>query len=51
MSSTPELRSKTRDTGLYFAPRPPQLPFALSMNENGQSTALLDGGDGERTTW
>jgi AraC-like DNA-binding protein len=50
MSSAPGLRSRTRDTGVYFAPRPPQLPFALTMDAGGQSTARLDGGGDDRAT-
>jgi AraC-like DNA-binding protein len=50
MSSAPSLRAKVVDPGIYFAPRPPQLPFALGVNEQGVATALLDGGGRDRTT-
>jgi AraC-like DNA-binding protein len=50
MSSAPGLRAKKLDPGIFFAPRPPQLPFALSMNERGEATAHLDGGGSDRTT-
>ena len=50
MSSAPGLRSSTRDTGVFFAPRPPQLPFALDMHEGGDAVARLDGGGDERAT-
>ncbi len=32
MSSAPGLRAKVVDPRIYFAPKPPQLPFALSVN-------------------
>ncbi len=50
MSSAPGLRSRAVDTGFFFAPRPPQLPFAVSVSEEGNTTARLDGGGRERTT-
>ena len=50
MSSAPGLRSSTRDTGVFFAPRPPQLPFSLDMHEGGHATARLEGGGDERAT-
>src|SRR5262245_9469698 len=50
ISSTPGLRAKRVDPGIYFAPRPPQLPFALRVNERGEATALLEGGGAERTS-
>jgi AraC-like DNA-binding protein len=50
MSSAPGLRAQSVDPGIYFAPRPAQLPFALSVNENGTTTANLDGGGRELTT-
>jgi len=39
MSSTPGLRAKVVDPDLYFAKRPPQLPFTLSLTENGMIPA------------
>lgn len=50
MSSAPGLRAERVDPRIYFAPKPPQLPFALSVNQQGETTALLDGGGRERTT-
>jgi len=50
MSSAPGLRAKVVDPRIYFAPKPPQLPFALSVNHQGETTARLDGGGSERTT-
>ncbi|HET6348121.1 MAG TPA: AraC family transcriptional regulator [Candidatus Krumholzibacteria bacterium] len=50
MSSTPGLRAQRVSTALYFAPRPPQLPQALSVNNRGETTALLDGGGRDQTT-
>ena len=50
ISSAPGLRAKKVDPGLFFAPRPPQLPFAINVNGEGPTTALLDGGGGDRTT-
>ncbi len=50
ISSAPGLRAKSVDPGIYFAPRPPQLPYALSVDGDGVTTALLHGGGSERTT-
>jgi AraC-like DNA-binding protein len=50
LSSAPGLRAKSVDPGIYFAPRPPQLPFALSVNDRGEATARLDGGGRRQTT-
>lgn len=59
MSSAPGLRAATADHEIFFAPRPPQLPFALEVGagtrrpaggEAGQATALLDGGGRQQTT-
>jgi AraC-like DNA-binding protein len=49
VSSAPGLRAQSVDTAIFFAPRPPQLPFSLRMTEGG-TTALLDGGGHEETT-
>ena len=49
MSSAPGMRAPRVDKGFYFAPRPPQLPYSLSMQGAQISTARLDGG-GERAT-
>jgi AraC-like DNA-binding protein len=50
ISSAPGLRSKLVDPGMFFAPKPPQLPFAISVDGEGHTTALLDGGGSDRTT-
>jgi AraC-like DNA-binding protein len=62
ISSAPGLRAKVVDPGLFFTPRPPQLsglflsvwvpqlPFSISVDGQGQTTALLDGGGSDRTT-
>lgn len=50
MSSAPGLRAGQVDVGVYFTPRPPQLPFALGVNEQGVTTARLDGGGRDRAT-
>jgi len=50
MSSAPGLRAPFPDTKVFFSPRPPQLPYALSMKEAAITTARLDGGGGDRTT-
>lgn len=49
MSSAPGLRAPV-DTGIYFQPRPEQLPFILDMLPDASDTARLDGGGGERAT-
>jgi AraC-like DNA-binding protein len=50
IASAPGLRARVVDRGIFFAPKPPQLPFALSVNEEGTATALLDGGGPDQTT-
>ncbi len=50
ISSAPGMRAKVVDPGVFFAPKPPQLPFAISVDGQGQTTALLDGGGSDRTT-
>src|SRR5262249_22984367 len=45
MSSAPGLRAKSVDPAVYFAPRPPQLPFALTLTEQGM---IETSGDGEQ---
>ena len=49
MSSAPGMRAPRVDKDFYFAPRPPQLPYSLSLHDPDATTARLDGG-GERTT-
>lgn len=50
LSSAPGMRAARADLGFFFEPRPPQLPFALRVDERGGTTALLDGGGPDRTT-
>jgi AraC-like DNA-binding protein len=50
MSSGPGLRARSADPGVFFSPKPPQLPFALDVNEQGVATARLDGGGRAQTT-
>ena len=47
MSSAPGLRAKVVDPSMFFAPKPPQLPFSLNVTA-GSSTAAARGRD--RTT-
>jgi AraC-like DNA-binding protein len=49
MSSAPGLRG-TVDRSLFFAPKPPQLPFSISVSQEGMATARLDGGGDQKTT-
>jgi hypothetical protein len=44
MPSVPGMRAPSTDTSFCFSPRPPQLPFALSMKDAEITTARLDGG-------
>jgi len=50
ISSAPGMRARLVDSRLFFAPRPPQLPFALGVDAEGATTALLDGGGAAQTT-
>ena len=52
MSSAPGLRPppSANKKEVYYAPRPPQLPYALSLRGAELSTARLDGGGRDRTT-
>jgi len=50
MSSAPGMRAPRVDKEFYFAPRPPQLPYALSLRGSEVTTARLDGGGRERVT-
>jgi AraC-like DNA-binding protein len=50
MSSAPGMRPPSTDNGVYFAPRPPQLPYALSLGGSDAATARLDGGGRDRST-
>jgi len=49
LSSAPGMRAPV-EMGLFFSPRPPQLPFCLGVNEQGVTTARLAGGGRDRTT-
>jgi AraC-like DNA-binding protein len=49
VSSAPGMRAQA-DVGIFFTPKPPQLPFSISIKEPGTTTALLDGGGGEQST-
>jgi AraC-like DNA-binding protein len=50
MSSAPGLRAKIVDPSMFFAPRPPQLPFSLNVTELGATTAGIEVRGRERTT-
>lgn len=50
MSSAPGMRAERLDLGMYFTPRPPQLPFELGVDGDRVSTAKLDGGGRDRST-
>jgi AraC-like DNA-binding protein len=49
VSSGPGLRPQRVDKGLFFAPRPPQLPYALNVRGSEITTARLDGGRGDHS--
>jgi AraC-like DNA-binding protein len=50
MSSAPGMRAPAVDKDFYFSPRPPQLPYALSLRDAEVTTARLDGGGQDRAT-
>jgi AraC-like DNA-binding protein len=50
MSSAPGMRAKLVDPGIYFTPRPAQLPFAIAVTDQGMTTARLRGGGAEHAT-
>jgi AraC-like DNA-binding protein len=50
MSSAPGLHGPGADKEFYFSPRPPQLPYSLSLEESRVTTARLDGGGRDRAT-
>jgi AraC-like DNA-binding protein len=50
MSSAPGLRARRVDTGFFFTPKPPQMPFSISVGAQGMTTATLDGGGADQTT-
>ncbi len=50
MSSARGMRPQRVDKDFYFAPRPPQLPYALSLGSSEVTTARLDGGGRDRAT-
>src|SRR4051794_6338140 len=49
LSSAPGLRAARVDPGIFFAPKPPQLPFALNVDGEGIVSALLEGGGPAQT--
>ena len=49
MSSAPGLRAASVDKSLYFAPRPPQLPYALRITAHGMINAGSSPGGDEQT--
>lgn len=50
MSSGPGMRAPSVDKSFFFSPRPPQLPYSLSLRDAEVTTARLDGGGHERAT-
>jgi AraC-like DNA-binding protein len=50
VSSAPGMRAPTVDKSVYFSPRPPQLPNALTLEACDGNTARLDGGGSEHAT-
>jgi AraC-like DNA-binding protein len=50
MSSAPKMKPEWAEKEFYFAPRPPQLPYALSLRGSELTTARLDGGGRDRAT-
>src|SRR5262245_24067234 len=50
MSSAPGLRAPRLDTGLFFSPRPPQMPFSLSVREAVVTQGSRHEGGNDTTT-
>ena len=50
MSSAPGLRAPHQRKDFFFAPRPPQLPYAIDAETPQVTTARLDGGGSDRAT-
>src|SRR5262249_5991176 len=50
VSSAPGMRVPHVDRGVYFSPRPPQLPYAISVENHEIKAARLDGGGPKRST-
>jgi len=50
LSSAPGMRAPAVDRSFFFSPRPPQLPYALSLKDAQITTARLDGGGRDRAT-
>ncbi len=53
VSSAPGMRAPFVDHKVFFSPRPPQLPYAISLggdDAHAVTTARLDGGGGDRAT-
>jgi AraC-like DNA-binding protein len=50
IGSAPGMRAPKVEKEIYFAPRPPQLPYALSLKDPATETMRLDGGGGDDAT-
>ncbi len=50
MSSAPGMRAPSQAKEVAFAPRPPQLPYAISLRGSEVTTARLEGGERDRAT-
>jgi AraC-like DNA-binding protein len=50
IGSAPGIRAPKVEKEIYFAPRPEQLPFALSLKDAATETMRLDGGGGDDAT-
>jgi len=50
LSSTPGMRAKGVDVDIYFSPKPPQLPWSLTVTNEGTATESVEGGGREETT-
>ena len=50
LSSAPGLKAPPESPDTFFVPRPPQLPFSISLGGQEITTARLDGGGREHTT-
>jgi AraC-like DNA-binding protein len=50
IGSAPGMRAPKVEKEIYFAPRPPQLPYALTLQDTATETMRLDGGGGDDAT-
>src|SRR6185369_10852527 len=50
MSSAPGMRAKSVDADIYFSPRPPQLPWSLTVTDDGTTTASTERVGHDQTT-